>query len=555
MSDLTGLRADARKTRVNKKSSKTSPSPGTYFEEASKYLPHILTLIDQSPISPTYGCFDRNYWHYKTADFPSGMYQENVLPLALVYKIEFPGNVYCNNSSIKKLAIAGMRFAMNSSHRDGSCDDYYPNERALGATVFSLVAMTEAYQVLELKEKEIESFFIKRAEWLLNHQESGKLTNHQALVVLALYNVFAISGQRKFLEGAKKRLELVTEWQHPEGWFQEYEGADPGYQTVTIDALARYWLKSGDSSVLPVLEKALKFCVYFFHPDSSFGGEYGSRNTFIAYPAGMEILSGQFPEASYLATGFLEGIRTGKRLFLDDDRMVGHLVSNYLLAYCLFQENKVSPYRHPEEFFRYFPGCKIAVIKKPPFYAIVSLNKGGTHKIFKGKDLKSNSTGYAVELEDKRIGVTNIIASSRATVKDRRIFIRGQFGLYRKEYATPFKVILFRILTLFCGQSVAGSQWIRKLLQKRLITHKQFLPVYFESTFDFAGKCIKITDKIWKCNNIEAARLMRTTNLTSIYVAQSNAHQAGRLSKWENLEREKNKLNSENRVNCVRIIE
>ena len=33
-----------------------------------------------NPHSPTYGCFDRNYWHYRIIDFPSGMAQEFVLP-------------------------------------------------------------------------------------------------------------------------------------------------------------------------------------------------------------------------------------------------------------------------------------------------------------------------------------------------------------------------------------------------------------------------------------------------------------------------------------------
>ena len=32
----------------------------------------ILTLQDRNPHSPTYGCFDRNYWHYRIIDFPSG---------------------------------------------------------------------------------------------------------------------------------------------------------------------------------------------------------------------------------------------------------------------------------------------------------------------------------------------------------------------------------------------------------------------------------------------------------------------------------------------------
>src|SRR3972149_6662368 len=56
-----------------------------YAREALAYLPRTLCLLDRHPFHATYGCFDRNFWHYRTADFPSAMYQEAVLPLALVY--------------------------------------------------------------------------------------------------------------------------------------------------------------------------------------------------------------------------------------------------------------------------------------------------------------------------------------------------------------------------------------------------------------------------------------------------------------------------------------
>ena len=36
-------------------------------------IPKLLTLLDRTPTSATYGCFDRGYWHYRTSDFPSGM--------------------------------------------------------------------------------------------------------------------------------------------------------------------------------------------------------------------------------------------------------------------------------------------------------------------------------------------------------------------------------------------------------------------------------------------------------------------------------------------------
>src|SRR5262245_36170315 len=97
-------------------------------------IPKIIGLLDRNRLSPTYGCFDKAFWHYRTAGFASGMYQEYVLPLALVYQYQFPGGAeYYQQPSLKEWVRAGLHYASQSAHADGSCDDYFPYERALGA--------------------------------------------------------------------------------------------------------------------------------------------------------------------------------------------------------------------------------------------------------------------------------------------------------------------------------------------------------------------------------------------------------------------------------------
>lgn len=63
----------------------TRPDRACYAQVGLGGIPKIVSLLDRNRLSPTYGCFDRAFWHYKTASFPSGMAQEFVLPLALVY--------------------------------------------------------------------------------------------------------------------------------------------------------------------------------------------------------------------------------------------------------------------------------------------------------------------------------------------------------------------------------------------------------------------------------------------------------------------------------------
>ena len=201
-------------------------------------IPKILTLQDRTPASATYGCFDRVYWHYRMMDFPCGMSQEFVLPLALAWSLDLPGNIYFNQPSIRDWVEAGIRYAARSAHADGSCDDYYPYERAAGAAAFSLLACLDAAEIIGIgNDTKIDSFFKKRARWLATHRESGRLSNHEALIVSCLVRMSA-RDDGEWETPLHERISRLLSWQHEEVWFDEYGGADPGYLSLTIGLLA-----------------------------------------------------------------------------------------------------------------------------------------------------------------------------------------------------------------------------------------------------------------------------------------------------------------------------
>ena len=72
-----------------------------------------------------------------------------------------PGNPFYKVSRIKELSSAAINFMIRSSHKDGTCDDYFPYERAMGALVFSLYAASEAYLILGMNDQEIANFLSK----------------------------------------------------------------------------------------------------------------------------------------------------------------------------------------------------------------------------------------------------------------------------------------------------------------------------------------------------------------------------------------------------------
>jgi hypothetical protein len=304
-----------------------------YLRTALPAISRILASVDRNPFSPSYGCCDRQYWHYRTASFASEMYQEAALPLALAYTKRYPTSDWFGETRLAETAVAILRFSAKNAHPDGSADDYYPQERALGAAVFSLQAATETYRLLELDDAALLKFFTRRAEWIAANDESGRLTNHHALSALALWRTAKLTGSTDFEQAAIERLERVVAWQSPEGWFPEYEGADPGYQTVTIDCLAKFRREPGMDWLAEPLRKAVAFCRWFQHPDDSYSGPYASRGTRHLYPHGLELLATELPEAAALTDGYLRALASHTAADFDDDRMYVHRVAGLLEAY------------------------------------------------------------------------------------------------------------------------------------------------------------------------------------------------------------------------------
>lgn len=512
-----------------------SPERDLYAREALAYFPKLLGLVDRNRLSPTYGCFDRNYWHYKAIDFPSGMAETGVLPLALAWGHRFPGGErYYQQPRLRELVSAGIGFAARSAHRDGSCDDYYPFERALGATAFSLYALTESCLLLDLKEPDALAFLARRGRWLLSHDETGRLANHQALAALGLWNLYLLTDDTAFRAGAARRLERVLGWQTPEGWFWEYEGADPGYQTATIDFLAKYLAKSGDRAVLEPLREAVGFCRYFIHPDGSYGGGYGSRNTFHVFPAGFEILAPEIPEAAAIASRFLWGVREGRRAYAEDDRIFFHWAWDYLQAYLYYQR---PPAPGPEfgNRTRYFPGARLYVREEPDRYAVVSLAKGGVLSLFaRGRRILTDH-GLIARLEDGAVVHTQFIDDHRVAVGEGEVSVEGVFGYLPRWRPSPWRLLAFRLVSLLIGRFAPNL--MRRALQRLLIVGKRRAPLGFRRTVRFGAE-VTVVDEVWSPEGRRRPRLRSLwagTDHTAIYVAMSQVFHESCLEPWTDL--------------------
>ncbi|MBK4731661.1 hypothetical protein JJD41_17570 [Oxynema sp. CENA135] len=520
---------------------------------ALQQIPKILTLCDRNPHSPTYGCFDRTFWHYKVVDFPSGMSQEFVWPLALAYHSAIADNPFYHQENLREWVEAGIIYAARSAHADGSCDDYFPYERAAGAAAFSLLACVESYQLFDLDHYEVLKFFERRANWLADHHESGQLTNHQALIVLCLERVGALLQTDRWDRAQAKRLERVFSWQNEEGWFQEYEGCDPGYHTLTISCLAQVYQSRPDDRLKQVLEKAIELAAQFVHPDGSYGGEYTSRNTYNFFPHGFEVMGREMPVGLQINDRFLEGLDRGLSPCYGDDRILGHHTWNYLLAWRDFVPERPESLR-PKAGRVWLKQAQLLIDRRitrgegvqdatsagdrptPDVELYLAMNKGGVFKLFRNGTLLFSDTQFSVKvLKGKKFknAVGHLVDDYEVEVREDEILIQGKLGWAKQQQMTPFKAIVLRLVMLSFGRFFPNL--IRRILQKMLITGKNKAPFDFIRRLRWNGRQWQIVDELI-ANSWDGVKAVGIgADQTSIYVVMSRTFQPGQLQPWLDL--------------------
>jgi hypothetical protein len=502
--------------------------------EALKQIPTILTLLDRNRHSPTYGCFDRNYWHYRIIDFPSGMAQEFVLPLALAYSLNIPGNPYYKQTSIKEWVEAGIIYAAKSAHADGSCDDYFPFERAGGAAAFSLLACLDAYRIVELNNSAALAFFVKRADCLADHQESGRLSNHQALIALCLELMGQVLDSDRWKKSAADRLSKVLSWQTDEGWFWEYEGCDPGYLTLTISILARIDQVNSSQELTKALEAAVRFAAYFIHPDGSFGGEYGSRNTYNFFPHGFELIGKKMPEALAINDLFLKGLREGLGPCYADDHIIGHHTWNYFLAWRDFVVTRPK-LEDKAQGRAYFPIAELLVERRGDTTLYAALNKGGVFKVFCGDVQVCSDTQFSVQTSGATVNnaVGHLVDDYAPYFENDMIAVGGSLGWAKQTQMSTVNLIGLRGVMYTVGRFFPNL--IRRLLQRMLITGKKTAPYTFNRSFVWKDDTLVIEDELNAETWENVAGVALGVDQTSIYVVMSRTFQVAQMQSWQDL--------------------
>lgn len=491
-------------------------------------------MEDREGFSKTYGCFDRTYWGWKFTDFPGARYQEAVYALAYLYKQPLDGTSFAGNAKILDWARAGLNYWRNLQYPDGSFDEAYPMERSLAATAFTSFYLGEAYVMLaeDLSESEKEPFrntFSQAGVWLCrNDERHGTLSNHLAAAAASLYIIYRITGDTRFEQRSKYFLNRIYSCQSKEGWYEEYGGADVGYQTHTTFYLSRLWQYTHDEELLDSLKNSIYFLKYFIHPDGTIGGEYGSRNTEFYLPAGFEILASVCPEAALIAKNMRWSVKeqTGVGLASMDAQNFMPLLNNYLFAaeYSgnLDSLNGHLPFQQEGEWE--FPDAGLVVKSNSYYHVILAPSKGGVLKIYdcKSGKLYLSDCGYWAVLEKGKVASNQALNRSGQINREGSEFvIKALFQEIKQKNLFPFLFVLFRLFSLTFGRMKSVAYWLKHLLVKVLVKDSRPAPIHLTRHVKFLEKEIHIADQIALTGNDNISVLKPETKFATLHMGSS----------------------------------
>ena len=449
-------------------------------------ISRVLTQVDRDCDSKTDGCCDRNYLNLKIRDFTSAILQQTCLTMALMYKIDFEGNYYYKNNNMREWAIAAVRYMGNIQLRDGSFNEYYPNEHGFPPTAFSLFAACKTYIELELEDKSILDVLKSTAVWLTKHHEE-KAYNQEIAAISGLYLYYKITKDKNILDAVDIKVERILSMQSEEGWFPEQGGADIGYSSVAFDMLMEYYAESKDKRVLQPLHKLLKFLSYFVHPDGTIGGEYGSRNTIYFMPNGLETYIALGLDSAGVAQNMVQMLykvnpagEFGDFMQAVDERYLTHYVlHSYLRALQKFNEREIKrislPFNTPHT--KIFEDAGLITTFNEKYYAIISMKKGGIVKIYKDSQEIFWDCGYRIPVKKGTTAATNWLDKSyeiHFLPEEGKYCVKGVFNVVTPKVQNPFYHLGLRVSAFLLGNKV------NRLIKRLTI----FQDKHYDATFE-----------------------------------------------------------------------
>jgi hypothetical protein len=498
----------------------------------------LLGALDRDTQSPTAGSFDRDHWAWKFRDCPGNMLQTGALSLAWLYLTEFDGNPYYRKPVVLDWTVLALHALLDRQHPDGAFDSVGPNTRDHGVSLAMAHVLATCVPALaaelpgSLVDRAADGARRATASASRSSEDYAFISNHHALFALAWWRVGRWLQERDLVARAGESVRQIIAHQSDDGWFLEYSGPDPGYESLGLHYLAQLAAECKMDGLEGALRKSVDFYRYCVMPDGTVGGSIGSRLTSLWYPAGFELLAGRMPAAHAVAQFLADRLDRG--MVVTPATVDVHNLPSLLHSYCIASAavpDDAAIGRLPCEDvvpLRVFASSGIAVASTPAFFAICHAGKGG---VISARPKEGGpgyeDAGYLARTGDVRWASSlDGLSSARAVGPDAVLSV-ARFGRVRQEVLTPLRFLVLRTLnlTLFRSRWLAGL--LRRAIVRRLITGREPGPVLLERTVRFLEERIEIEDTLAN-DGSETAAIVTVRELNAIHMGSAryfHAHQ------------------------------
>jgi len=494
--------------KIHETQSSLTAAGQPYWEALSPHVPRLLSLLDRAPASISFGSFDREHWSWKFRDFPLGMLQAGVYPLALLWKHPFPGSAYFRSEEVRGWIAAAIECTLERQHRDGSFDGFAPFEREAGVTLGVMHGLCEAFRIArnDLPVALCQRFLAAAARafrMALQHPQvetHAFVSNHWALFAVAFLDAHELLGDATYLRRANQLVDRIVAEQFADGCYREYDGADPGYESLGLHHLATFWQRAPRADLLASLRRSLEFYAHFVCPDGSVGGAQGSRNTRLWFPGGFEILRQEIPTAGAIADFMKARISSGNvatPAVADAENLVP-LAYSYLEAARAATETASEPLPHQGlQSVVFFEGSGMLAAGGAGYYAVVGAQKGGACSVFSraGGERVYEDAGYLIETSAGKC-ISQRLAGGRVSYApmQRKMETGGACTVFAPMLPTSFRFLLLRMFQLSLGRIPALARMSRNWIVQRLILAAAPGPVQFQREITFYPDRIELLD-------------------------------------------------------------
>jgi len=485
-----------------------------YLGPVLEATPRLLGSLDREPLSPTWGSFDRDHWAWKFRDFPINMLQAGVLPLAWLWRTPVSGNPWAANGQVFRWIEAALEVVLRRQRRNGAFDTVGPNTQDHGVTLAQCYILLAARRLLGddcpagLADRIAEAVRRGLGFAARSTEDYAFINNHQALFALTWLRAGEQLGEAAYRDRADEVLAGILRRQSPDGWYAEYGGADPGYESLGLQHLAEFERERPGTELSRSIDRALEFLAHCVQPDGSIGGGYGSRHTVQWYPAGFELLAARSPVAASIA-GFIRP-RLPQAPVVTPQTVDTHNLPLLMYSYCLAaaalgsarNSAAASPLPCQRELPpKHYPDAGLVVTSTPAYHAICGLKKGGVITVVSRQTgaLAYEDAGYVVEAGrrgGRRWSSAFQGLTESSTLTGLVATTRARFGLAERPVLTPSKFVLLRVLNLTVFRSRVLGAIIRRMIIAQLISGRRPGRLVLDRQVTFGDDEVTIRDTL-----------------------------------------------------------